>query len=123
MNPDRDEVDGGEVKALAADESALAPLESVTEIEASQEITDEQDIIAKKTETEEVIQCEQLGQNEDIEELEVQVVEQLIVDQVIDEPEADDESENLDDSIVAGAPDQAPLSDQTPDLITEQSKE
>ena len=121
MNADRDEVDGKEVKALAADESALAPLESVTEIEASQQSTDDQQVVAKKTETEEVIQCEE--QNEDIEELEVQVVEQLIVDQIIDKPETDNESENLDDSIVAGAPDQAPLSDQTQDLITEQSKE
>ena len=121
MNSERDEVDGGEVKALAADESALAPLESVTEIEASQQSPDDQEVIAKKTETEDVIQCEE--HNEDIKELEVQVVEQLIVDQVIDEQEAGDESENLDDSIVAGAPDQAPLSDQTQDLITEQSKE
>lgn len=116
MNPDRDEVDGGEVKALAADESALAPIESLTEIEASQQSPDYQEVIAKKTETE-------VGKNEDIRELEVQVGERLIVDQVIDKPEADDESENLDDSIVAGAPDQAPLNDQTQDLITEQLEE
>ena len=35
----------------------------------------------------------------------------------------DDESENLDDSIVAGAPDQAPPSDQTIDLMIDQTKE
>ena len=120
MNENRDEVDGEEIKALAADESALAPIESATEIEVS-----EQEVIAKKTELEEVIQCEEEVKNEDTEELEVKVEENNTENDqaTVDKPEPDDESENLDDSIVAGAPDQAPLSDQTIDLMIDQTKE
>ena len=120
MNENRDEVDGEEIKALAADESALAPIESATEIEVS-----EQEVIAKKTELEEVIQCEEEVKNEDTEELEVKVEENNTEhDQAtVDKPEPDDESENLDDSIVAGAPDQAPPSDQSIDLMIDQTKE
>lgn len=125
MNENRDEVDasnmdGEEIKALAADESALAPIESATEIEVS-----EQEIIAKKTELEEVIQCEEEVKNEDTEELEVKVEENNTENDkaTVDKPEPDDESENLDDSIVAGAPDQAPPSDQTIDLMIDQTKE
>lgn len=125
MNENRDEVDasnmdGEEIKALAADESALAPIESATEIEVS-----EQEVIAKKTELEEVIQCEEEVKNEDTEELEVKVEENNTENDkaTVDKPEPDDESENLDDSIVAGAPDQAPPSDQTIDLMIDQTKE
>lgn len=112
-------MDGAEIKALAADESALAPIESTTEIEVS-----EQEVIAKKTETE-VIQCEEEVKNKDTEELEVQVEENNTENDqaTVDKPEPDDESENLDDSIVAGAPDQAPPSDQTLDLMIDQTKE
>lgn len=124
MNENRDEVDasnmdGEEIKALAADESALAPIESATEIEVS-----EQEVIAKKTELEEVIQCEEEVKNEDTEELEVKVEENNTENDkaTVDKPEPDDESENLDDSIVAGAPDQAPPSDQTIDLMIDQTK-